>query len=190
MKFRYLYVKMFFAFMLCISCIGKGQQQGIFLNWQDYRDHKIIPVEKIKLNHLLSGACFDAIQNRKAIRYCKDSIFGYSDETGKSYRFYKQYDDEYQIAENHYIVIYIIYKPTYTSKGLSEPLVPVYFFSKNLNSEIMRLTVPNLINAFPENHKFHHELEDEFKNNVPISLYDEQHNMFLVNYILSQSLLN
>jgi hypothetical protein len=164
-----------------------NNQQGIFLSWQDYRDHKMISVEKIKLNHLLSGVCLDATENGKSVRYCKDSIFGYSDESGKAYRFYKQYDDEYQVLEYHEIVIYVIYKPTYTSKGLSEPLVPMYFFSKALNTEIMRLTVPNLINAFPELHTFHHELEDEFKNGTPVSLYDEQHKMFMVNYLLSLS---
>lgn len=179
--------KILIVFILCTCLKVNGQQTGIFLTWQDYQNNKIIQADKIVLNHLLSGKCVNIQKNERDTSLCKDSIFGYRDETGKTYRFYKEYDDEYEILESRYMVIYVVYKPTYTSKGLAAPLRPVYFFSKSLNSEIMRLTIPNLTNAWPDNHKFHHALDDEFGNGTSVSQYDDKHNMFRVNYILGES---
>ncbi len=158
------------------------------MTWQDYKSKKIVPVQEIKLNHLFSGHYIDVIKDGKEIRYNKDSIYGYEDERGKDYRFYKIYDDEYQIWENRDMVIYVTYSPTHVAKGISQPMMPYFYFSKNLSSEIIPLTLSNLINAYPENHNFHHELEDEFKKGTPVSLYDDEHKMFRVNYLLNQSL--
>lgn len=160
---------------------------GIFITWQDYKTRNIIAVEEIKLNHLFSGHYIEVVKNGKDIRYNKDSIFGYEDEKGRDYRFYKIYNDEYQILENLDMVIYVTYSPTHAPKGVSQPMMPYFYFSKSVNTEIIPLTLPNLINAFPENHNFHHELEDEFKKGRPLSTYDEANKMFRVNYLLNLS---
>jgi len=147
----------------------------------------MISVEELKLNHLFLGHYIDAIKDGKEIKYSKDSIFGYEDEKGKDYRFYKLYDDEYQILENLDMVIYVTYSPTHVPKGISQPMMPYFYFSKDLNSEIIPLTRANLINAYPENHSFHHELDDEFKNGALVSTYDEANKMFKVNHLLHVS---
>jgi len=160
---------------------------GIFMTCQDYKTRNITIVDEIKLNHLFSGHYIDIVKDGKDARYNKDSIFGYEDEKGKDYRFYKIYDDEYQILENLDMVIYVTYTPTHVPKGISQPMMPYFYFSKDLNSEIIPLTRSNLITAFPDNHNFHHELEDEFKVGKPVSIYDEINKMFRVNYLLHLS---
>jgi len=69
-------------------------------------------------------------------------------------------------------------------------LVPAYFFSKTLSSEILPLTGINLKRTFPDNHKFHDSIDVEFHNDKDISTYDPLHKMYRVNYLLSQSLSN
>src|ERR1017187_8750686 len=163
-------------------------QKGIFMTWQDYKQNEIKPAEKINLNHLSSSRYVDIIEEGKKYRYCKDSIFGYRDADGKDYRFFKIYNDEYQILENLDMVIYVIYNPTHTSKGISQPLTPDYYFSKALNSDVLPLTILNFKSVYPDNLKFHDLLDREFGNGLPLSFYDNANKMFRVNYILKQSL--
>ena len=163
-------------------------QEGIFLSAMDYQNNRIISVQKMNLNHLLSGKYVEVVRNGKELRYSKDSIFGYRDEHGKNYRFYRKYDDEYQIEEQKSMVIYILFIPRQTSKGLAEPMEPTYFFSKTLDDEIKPLSMENLINTWPDNHNFHHLLGEEFEEGASLSLYDSEHKMFRINYLLKETL--
>ena len=124
---------------------------GIFMNAIDYQGGKLtysmnceIQSGKIKLNHFFSKNYIDVINGDKKIQLYKDSIYGYRDCKQIDHRFYKEYDHEYQIAENKNMVIYIADVPVTASTGKSVQLVPSYFFSKTIDSEIFPLTVINL----------------------------------------------
>jgi len=164
--------------------------QGVFKTSKDYMTNKINPAEKINLNHLFSGHYINVIEDGKEVRYCKDSIFGYKDAKGRDYRFYKVYNDEYRILENQNMVIYMIFSPTHTPKGIAQPMMPYFYFSITLNSDILPLTIINLKKAYPDNLKFHDLLDQEFGTGIPLSFYDTQNKTYRVNYILSESLNN
>jgi len=101
----------------------------------------------------------------------KDSTFGYRDCKQNDYRFYREYDHEYQILE-------------------TKSIISSYFFSTTLNSEILPLTVANLKRTFPGNLKFHDKLNTEFNGATDIAVYDNEHKMYKVNYLLSQTTAN
>jgi hypothetical protein len=161
---------------------------GIYLSAQDYQNGKLAPADKIHLNEFVSSHYIDVIKDKRTIRYCKDSIFGFRDKAGKDYRFFKNYDQAYRIMENKTLVIYATYQPTHTSKGITAPMIPSYFFSTNLNGAIYPLTINNLKNAFPENMKFHDMLDRSFNDGTPVSAYDDANKMFKVNYLINKSL--
>jgi len=161
---------------------------GIYMSWKDYKEGNLLPAEKIHLNQFLANRCIDIVNNGIKKRYCKDSIFGYQDKKHRVFRFFKSYEDAYEILENRELVIYLLYIPLHNSKGLSPNQQPVYYFSKSLSSKIEPLTIYNLKLAFPDNHEFHHYLDDVFGYGTPLSTYDNENKTYKVNYILSKSL--
>jgi len=179
---------------LLVATLSFGQQKktttvaGVYMSWTDYRDGKLQPADNIRLNEFVPNPCIDIVENGKKLSYCKDSIFGYRDNESQVYRFYKSYSQAYRILENKSILIYILYPPKHTSKGIIPGDVPYYFFSISPNSEIQTLSILNLKKAFPDNHEFHHSLDDAFGDGTPLSAYDNENKMYKINYLLNKYL--
>ena len=55
------------------------------------------------------------------------------------------------------------------------------------DSKMEELSKANLMNAFPNNHKFHDMLDAQFKNEADIASYDSFHKMYKVNHLLQQA---
>ncbi len=170
-----------------------AEQGGIFLTWQDYQSNNLSILcncnsssDKIILHHFFSKNYVDVIKGNEKIRLSKDSIYGYRDCKRSDYRFYKEYDKEYRIEENKSIVIYSALKSVLSSTGKTSEFVPHYFFSTSLNSEIFSLSILNLKRAFPDTIKFHDMLDVTFGDGSSISMYDHEHGMYKVNYLLSK----
>ena len=166
---------------------------GIFMNWQDYKDNKLShevncdsSSGKIRLNHFFSKNYIDVFKREKKIQLYKDSIFGYRDCKKNDYRFFTERDKEYQIVENKSIVIYIADVAVTSANGKAREFVQKYFFSTELNSAILPLTISNLKKAFPNNIKFHDKLNVEFNDDASVCTFDTAHKMYKVNYLLSQ----
>jgi len=160
---------------------------GIFKTAQDFRDGNLSfrvncdsSSGKIRLHNFFSGKYVSIIQNGKENKLSKDSIFGYRDCKGIDYRFYGNYDYEYQIMENKSVVIYaaILQDPAYTGKGIK--MVATYFFSKTLNSNILPLTVVNLKQVFPGDMRFCSMSDKD------LVVFDDTHKMYKINYLLTQ----
>ena len=174
---------------------AQNHTSGIYKSSEDYKEGKFIneincnsSSDKIKLNHFLTKNYIVIVKGKNEIRLNKDSVFGYRDCKQNEYRFYKNYNHEYKIVENKNIVIYIADMPVPTSDGRRTQLVPTYFFSINLQEEILPLTATNLKKAFPQNIKMHSLLDLEFFEGKNISTYDDIHKMYKVNFLLSQTI--
>jgi len=88
----------------------------------------------------------------------------------------------YAIVEKGPLYIYTLDK--LVRKGAIEK---TYFFSVGENGDIKPLTILNVKNAFPENHRFHDLLDMSFSNDWGLTTYDKFHNMFKVNRLLIAS---
>jgi hypothetical protein len=184
----------FLLAMAAVKLPGQNYDYGLYKSWQDYKRGTLLCAlnpdsskDKIKLHHLLSGRYIDLKRSGKRYRYAKDSIFGYSDEQQHHYRFYKSYDKEYLILENGTITIYLADISVRSSYGKNTKSIPTYFFSKELNSEILPLTILNLKRAFPDDLKFHNMLDMEFGGGEPLSAYSAADTMYKVNLLLTKS---
>jgi len=161
---------------------------GIYKTWQDFRDGKLTLADKVNPEDVFPSDKLEITVNGKKTTCSKDTIFGYRDKSGNDFRFVKPYTDAYQIVENKTIVIYITLHPTHTSKGLTVPMVPTYYFSKSLDGAIVPLSIQNLKSAFSDNERFQHLLDISFGNSIPVYDYDNTNKMYTVNYLLIKSL--
>ena len=63
-----------------------------------------------------------------------------------------------------------------------------YYFSKDSNSDIQLLTIENLKRAYPENHRFHDDIDAHFRSNHELMEYDPYTQMYKLKYLYMQSL--
>jgi len=63
-----------------------------------------------------------------------------------------------------------------------------YFISKTAGSKIIPLTLENLKNFYPDNHKSHDMLDVAFKSDAELSLYDTYHRTYKIKHLFEQSL--
>ena len=195
-------IMVLFAFILFISgnCFSQTTSRtivysGIYKTSRDFKEGRLSYTVncdsssgKIKLDHFFSSKYVSVTRNKTKYKLRKDSVFGYRDCKGYDYRFFKNYNYEYQIAEAKSIVIYVVLLPDQSFSGKGIKLVKSYFFSKTLNSDILPLSLSNLKMVFADNVKFCNMLDGESNSDKDISIYDEAHKMYRINYLLTQSL--
>jgi hypothetical protein len=166
---------------------------GIYKTARDLKDEKLSYIVncdsssgKIRLNHFFSGKRVDVKQNGKEYSLSKDSVFGYRDCKGKDFRFHGGNSRDYKVEEIKGLIIYsaLVNDPNYTGKGIK--LVTAYFFSKDLNSDILPLTAKYLKQVFQNDTRFCNMISSL----GDITSYDETHKMYTINYLLTQSTLN
>lgn len=178
--------------VMLLSAAGFAQvdKSGIYLNVADYRNQKLTyeidcrnDKHKIRLNEFFNKPYITVVHDRKKYTHQKKDIYGFRDCDNNLYRFFG--NDEYKVEESKEIIIYSKNRNETQSKGFT--VVKDYYFSQSPNAEIRRITIGNLKIAFPNNHKFHDMLDENFKNG-DASMYDDFHKMFKVNHLLEMSL--
>jgi hypothetical protein len=91
-------------------------------------------------------------------------------------------NQQYQILEAKGLFIYSA--DVLVRKGTTDK---AYFFSVGPNGEVLPLTIVNLKKAFPDNHRFHDNLDLMFRDDSQLTKYDNFHKMFKVNRLLNAS---
>jgi hypothetical protein len=95
---------------------------------------------------------------------------------------------EYQILEKQGFIIYLADVGVTAPNGKAHELVKKYFFSTSLTTEILPLTIIDLKRVSSGNLKFHDSLYVEFSDGNNLAAFDTVHNMYTINYLLSQSI--
>ena len=113
----------------------------------------------------------------------KDKLFGYALRNQKCYRIDHKSQRDFEILEYRSIVIYRIYEPQYSSKGY----VPTaqYYFSKQLEAPLVKLTIENIKWAFPMAFDLHCFL-DKISDPESIAHPNSEHNRFNINDLIAQ----
>ena len=63
-----------------------------------------------------------------------------------------------------------------------------YYFSKDSNSDIQLLTIENVKRAYPENHRFHYDIDAHFRSDRELMEYDPYTQMYKLKYLYMRSL--
>jgi hypothetical protein len=166
-----------------------AQNSGVYLSASDFASGKLAyeincSTEKhtIKLNEFLNQDYITVIHNKQSHKLQKKEIFGYKDCDNLTYRF---------AGNSHYVILnptedILLYKHTVEASKNQKAEVH-YYFSVSSAGELQTLTLMNLKEAFPENHKLHDALDAEFKADDQLAQYDSFHKMYKVNRLYASN---
>jgi hypothetical protein len=180
-----------------INC-GIGQSvpahtTGLYSTPDDFLQHKLTyqtdcknGKDKLKLNDLFGSSTGYVIYNGQKQAFDKNRVYGYRSCENKNYRFYDH--STYQVIDTAGFYIYYQYRSEEQTKGKGLVKKDEYFFSRKGDEAIQLLTIDNLKNAFPENHKFHFSLDAEYKSDNELMAYDHFLNTYKIKYLYRQSL--
>ena len=106
--------------------------------------------------------------------------------TKDSYRIY--HNESYKIVDTAGFYLYYRYVQYEHTKGKGLIKKDQYYFSKDSNSDIWLLTIENLKSAYPENHRFHYDLDAHFWSDRDLMAYDPYIQMYKLKYLYMRSL--
>lgn len=183
-------MKLIFLMMILTMPLGIfAQNSGVYLNAADFRNGKLTyeidcstEKHKIKLNEFLDKSFITVVHKGQSYKLAKHEIFGYKDCNDKVYKFVN--NDHYMVLNpNEEILIYKHEIPA----SKNQKAATHYYFSASVVEDVKELTLSNLKNAYPENHKFHDLLDAEFKSGDLLAAYDSFHKTYKINRLFANS---
>lgn len=171
------------------SLMAQTDSSGIYKTASDFQQKKLSYAINYKTdNHKIND---DVLFNNDEIivkhkgekfKLDKNSTYGYKNTKGEIFRFV---DTKEYILLNptEPILIYEFKHAKVSNKG---PIgyITDYFYSIDAPSIPQPLTKDNLKASFPNNHKFHDLLDENFKSNEDLSVYDSFHKMYKINHLM------
>lgn len=193
MKTFYITVAALTAMGFSVSGSGRAatpKTSGVYVSADDYKKSRLSfegdcgsKTHKLELHDVLHKSYIDVTHETEKHRYAKSELFGFRACDGRAYRFVSNL--EYQILESKELYIYA--HEVSVSHGKGTHTIQEYFFSAGPDGPVLALTLENLKQAFPDNHKFHDGLDATFGAGQPLAEYDKFHRMFKVNRLLIAS---
>ena len=186
----FLVVLATFMFTPATLALATSETSGIYLTAADYRDGRLAlegdcgsKTHKLSLHDVLNKPYVDVTHESEKRRYPKSDLFGFRACDGRDYRFASNL--QYQILESRELYIYARGIPVNYGKGYRT--IQEYYFSVGPEGHILALTLENLKQALPNNHRFHDSLDATFGPGREPWEYGEFHRMFKVNRLLIAS---
>src|SRR6516162_9457315 len=186
----FLVVLAAFMFSPATSALATPETSGVYLTAADYQEGRLAfegdcgsKTHKLELHDVLNKPYVDVTHESEKRRYSKSDLFGFRACDGRDYRFASNF--EYQILESREMFIYARGIPVNYGKGYRT--IQEYYFSVGPEGEVLPLTLENLKQALPNNHRFHDSLDATFGPGREPREYDEFHKMFKVNRLLMAS---
>lgn len=191
--------KLNYAIMLAINILAlstamaQKDSSGIYKTADDFRQRKLsyainykTEKHKIKNNLLFNDAELKVKHAGETYTLLKSETYGYRSTKGEEFRFVD--NKEYKILNpGQDLLIYGYKHPSHSPKEI-EKYPPMYYFSTDASSAPQSLTKANIKAALPDNHKFHNELDAQFKNDKQLHEYDQFHKMYRLNWIINNTL--
>ena len=163
---------------------------GVYLTAGDYEAGRLSfesnsqsKGHKLEIHDVRNKPYIDVTHDAEKRRYAKNELFGYRAKDGRDYRFVGNL--EYRIAEAKELYIYI--HDVSIPQGRTHRTVHEYYFSVGAKGAVQALTLPNLKQAFPDNHRFHDLLDATCGSDRGLMEYDTFHKMYKVNRLLIAS---
>ena len=181
------------ALAMTTAAVAASRTSGIYLNAVDYQHTKLTSegdcrskAHNIELHNVLNKPFIDVTHGSDSHRYLKSESFGFRSCEGVDYRFVG--NREYQILEARQLVIYVVQTPARLGKDTAAGInkVSTYYFSVGAGGDVRTLTLINLKQAVPGNHRFHDALDTAFPPGG-LEQYDGFHKMIKVNHLLEAS---
>lgn len=185
----YLTALMFGLILLSPKLFGQKDSSGIYKTAEDYKNRKLsyainYKTEKHKINTyvLFKGNTIRVKHQGSTYDLKKSETYGYRDTKGQEYRFIGEF--EYTILNpGEQLLMYVYQHPAHSGKE-ADKYAPAYYFTTDAGAAPQALTKENIKAAFPELHKFHDAIDENFKANSELYTYDRFHKMYKLNWLL------
>ncbi len=181
-------VSIIFVASITLDAQAQQDSSGVYMTSNDFQNGKLAYAincktqkHKIKLKEFFSRPFIVVVHNDSSYTLPKNEVYGYRDCDGVSYRFVDE--NVYKILnpfEPIVIYRYFVYIPR-------DPVVD-YFFSMGNEGLVEELTKANLKRAFPDNHKFHENLDSLFERNSDLASYNKTTKKFKLLVVYEESL--
>lgn len=162
---------------------AQNNTRGIYITSEDFLNHKVTFVSKdthIKLHEIIYKEVVVVKTKDSTYTFFKDSIFGYQNKEGNSFRFFN--GKAYPIVNPTETIL--IYKVSNGPVQKGQTKMYSYFFSKDAHSKIFPLKMNHILAEFNDNKLFTNNLETHFNNTSNLLEYDDTHNVFKLNRLL------
>jgi hypothetical protein len=173
-----------------VTAAQTSKTSGVYLTAADYEIGKLVfegdcgsKFHKLQIHDYWNKPYIDVKHDSGKHRYSKSNLFGFRACDGHDYRFVSNL--QYQILEAK--ELYIYGRDVAVPQGKGTRTVHEHYFSVGAAGQLLPLTLGNLKQAFPDNHKFHDSLDATFGAGQDPAWYDDFHKMFKVNRLLIAS---
>jgi len=169
----------------------KERVRGIYKTGDDFKTGKIsfdndcTTKRKIRLNDFFMQPYITIKENDSSLTILKTDIFGYRNCNNEIFRF-KGKQELLLLNTSGQILIYKLQNNN--PPAGSRTNVTNYYFSYGANSPVEKLTIKNLKKTFPDNHSFHHLIDENFKYNTDLAGFDKSNSIFKINLLFNESL--
>ena len=163
-------------------------RSGLYLTAQDYANKKLSYSNensgkyKIRVAPLFNKYRVQVLQNGEKHNFFEFDLFGYKVKD-QDYRFFN--DQQYKVVDNSFFYLYT--RVVTVDKGKAHTLKTNYYFSLQADGNIIDLTIENLKEAFPNNHKFLDLLDVYFRSDDDLKWYDNFNRMYKVEHIFGDT---
>lgn len=173
-----------------VNTFAQTNYIGLYLTAQDFAHKKLsyssessTGIYKIKVASLFSKDRVQVIQNGERHNFSQSDLFGYRDKNNQDYRFFDGHP--YKIISTSFFYLYS--RVVTVNEGKVHYQKTKYYFSKQPDDNIMDLTIDNLKNTYPDNHKFQDMLDIYFRSNDELSRYDGYNKMYKAAHVFGDS---
>jgi len=182
-----------FLFSFTTGLIAQKESEGVYLSADNFRNGKISfanerPDKKyqLRLNDFFNASSIKIITGVSVITLAKDSIFGFRDKNGKSYRFFRKTAFEI-LNPSEKILLYSNTSEIGSPRNRNP--VTYYYFSQAAGSPIYPLTRHYLRMVFSNDFHFVELLNVYFHFDNELTAYDSLNKIYFLNRIYKESKL-
>jgi len=125
----------------------------------------------------------------KPVSKLENSAMGFQQKGVKgNYRIFQK--SSYRIVDTAGFYLYYRYVQFEQTKGKGLIKMDEYYFSKDSDTDIQPLTIENLKKAYPENHRFHYDIDAHFRSDRELMAYDPYSQSYKIKYLYKKSVNN
>ncbi|WP_109697902.1 hypothetical protein [Chitinophaga deserti] len=187
MKRMFLTLSVAMLGVLSLPAVAQSGKTGLYLSAEDFAEGKVsygAAHHKIKADVPFQHGKVKVVNGDKQILLDKNVLYGYRDKHQQDYRFVG--NNAYKILDAAGFPIYS--REVETSKGKGRIKETKFYFSAQPGSDVMELTIGNLKRAFPDNGKFHQQLDMQFRSNDELARFDEYSKAFTLKTIYNETI--
>lgn len=155
-------------------------QSGIYKTPDDYENGKLSFQQQeneqtvIRTDIAFNSSMVKVVESGERHHFQKSDLYGFRNKKNQDFRFY--HDRNYKIEDPKFFMLYS--REENVMQGKARIRKTKYYFSKDVDSPILELTIRNLKYAFPFSPQFHDLIDLQFRRDSELTRFDSFRNEY------------